>query len=91
MVCLAPSWLPTPSDDLQFIPGTQTLWLELAMAARYEAVVHLDDLLLRRTRLGIPAAARRAGPLPRIRACASRARCNGARKAGILSWPATAR
>ena len=39
--------------DLQTIPGTNTLWLELAVAARFEAVVHLDDLLLRRTRLGI--------------------------------------
>jgi glycerol-3-phosphate dehydrogenase len=39
--------------DLQIIPGTNTLWLELAIAARSEAVVHLDDLLLRRTRLGL--------------------------------------
>jgi glycerol-3-phosphate dehydrogenase len=39
--------------DLQTIPGTNTLWLELAIAARSEAVVHLDDLLLRRTRLGL--------------------------------------
>lgn len=39
--------------ELQTIPGTNTLWLELAVAARFEAVVHLDDLLLRRTRLGI--------------------------------------
>ncbi len=39
--------------DLQTIPGTNTLWLELAVAAGHEAVVHLDDLLLRRTRLGI--------------------------------------
>ena len=39
--------------DLQTIPGTQTLWLELAVAARFEAVLHLDDLLLRRTRLGL--------------------------------------
>ena len=39
--------------DLQTIPGTSTLWLELAIAAKYEAVLHLDDLLLRRTRLGI--------------------------------------
>ena len=39
--------------DLQAIPGTDTLWLELSIAARYEAVQHLDDLLLRRTRLGI--------------------------------------
>ena len=40
-------------EDLRTIPGTQTLWLELALAARFEAVQHLDDLLLRRTRLGI--------------------------------------
>ncbi len=39
--------------DLQTIAGTQTLWLELSVAAEFEAVVHLDDLLLRRTRLGI--------------------------------------
>ncbi|WP_394755255.1 FAD-dependent oxidoreductase [Rhodoferax sp.] len=39
--------------DLQTIPGTHTLWLELIVAAQHEAVVHLDDLLLRRTRLGI--------------------------------------
>jgi glycerol-3-phosphate dehydrogenase len=29
------------------------LWAELAWAAEHEAVVHLDDLLLRRVRLGI--------------------------------------
>ena len=40
-------------EDLHTIPGTHTLWLELAIAARFEAVQHLDDLLLRRTRLGI--------------------------------------
>jgi len=39
--------------QLQTIPGTDTLWLELVLAARFEAVLHLDDLLLRRTRLGI--------------------------------------
>ena len=39
--------------DLQTIPGTNTLWIELSIAAKYEAVQHLDDLLLRRTRLGI--------------------------------------
>ncbi|OGB33952.1 MAG: FAD-dependent oxidoreductase [Burkholderiales bacterium RIFCSPLOWO2_12_FULL_61_40] len=41
------------ASDLQTIAGTQTLWIELAIAARHEAVVHLDDLLLRRTRLGL--------------------------------------
>ena len=35
------------------IPGTETLWAELRWAARAEAVVHLEDLLLRRTRLGL--------------------------------------
>ena len=42
-----------PDADLQTIAGTDTLWLELSIAAQYEAVQHLDDLLLRRTRLGI--------------------------------------
>lgn len=40
-------------EDLHTVPGTHTLWLELAIAARRESVLHLDDLLLRRTRLGI--------------------------------------
>ncbi len=40
-------------EDLHTVPGTHTLWLELAIAAQREAVQHLDDLLLRRTRLGI--------------------------------------
>ncbi|MEH6461543.1 glycerol-3-phosphate dehydrogenase/oxidase [Chitinimonas sp. JJ19] len=41
------------ADTLAFVPGTHTLWQELQRAARAESVVHLDDLLLRRTRLGI--------------------------------------
>lgn len=40
-------------DDLSRIPGTETLWAELVWAATYEGVVHLQDLLLRRTRLGL--------------------------------------
>jgi glycerol-3-phosphate dehydrogenase len=40
-------------DELGVIPGTQTLWAQLRWAARHEAVAHLDDLLLRRTRIGI--------------------------------------
>ncbi len=39
--------------ELQTLPGTQTLVVELRWAARFEAVWHLDDLLLRRTRLGL--------------------------------------
>ena len=40
-------------NELQTIPGTETLWVELRWAARHEAVVHLQDLLLRRARLGL--------------------------------------
>ncbi|NBB93834.1 MAG: FAD-dependent oxidoreductase, partial [Gammaproteobacteria bacterium] len=39
--------------EREAVPGTDTLWAELAWSARREAVVHLDDLLLRRTRLGL--------------------------------------
>ena len=38
--------------DLEPVPGTETLWVELRWAAR-EGCVHLDDILLRRTRLGL--------------------------------------
>lgn len=38
--------------DMDPIPGTNYVWAELRQAARGEAVVHLDDLLLRRVRLG---------------------------------------
>lgn len=36
----------------QQIDYAPTIWLELVIAAKYEQVHHLDDLLLRRTRLG---------------------------------------
>ena len=39
--------------ELERIPGTTSLWAELRWAARDEGVVHLDDLLLRRVRLGL--------------------------------------
>jgi len=39
--------------DLQSIPGTHACWAELRWQAASEAVVHLDDLLLRRNRLGL--------------------------------------
>lgn len=35
------------------IPGTDTLWAELPWCARHEQVHHLEDLLLRRTRIGL--------------------------------------
>ncbi len=39
--------------ELTVIPNTHVLWAELRWAARSEGVVHLDDLLLRRVRLGL--------------------------------------
>ncbi len=39
--------------ELQPVPGTCTLWAEVRWGARAEGVVHLDDLLLRRVRLGL--------------------------------------
>lgn len=49
------------------IPGTETLWAELAWCARAEAVAHLEDLLLRRTRLGLQLRGGGVEQLPRIR------------------------
>jgi glycerol-3-phosphate dehydrogenase/sugar (pentulose or hexulose) kinase len=40
-------------DELTSIGNSPSLWAELRWAARAEGVVHLDDLLLRRVRLGI--------------------------------------
>jgi glycerol-3-phosphate dehydrogenase len=54
--------------ELDLIPGTQTHWAELRWAARTEAVVHLEDLLLRRTRLGLQLHGGGVDHLPRIRA-----------------------
>jgi glycerol-3-phosphate dehydrogenase len=39
--------------EMSAVESTPTLWAELRWAARAEGVVHLDDLLLRRTRLGL--------------------------------------
>lgn len=40
-------------DDLAYVTDSNTLWAEIRFAAHYEQVIHLDDLLLRRTRLGL--------------------------------------
>ncbi|RPJ12866.1 MAG: FAD-dependent oxidoreductase, partial [Desulfobacteraceae bacterium] len=40
-------------EDLSYIPGTSTVWAEIRYAAKHEAVRHLDDLLLRRVRIGL--------------------------------------
>jgi glycerol-3-phosphate dehydrogenase len=41
------------SGELDSIGGSLSTWAELRWAAHNEAVVHLDDLLLRRVRLGL--------------------------------------
>ncbi|AZD00007.1 glycerol-3-phosphate dehydrogenase/oxidase [Pseudomonas chlororaphis] len=50
------------------VASSDTLWAELAFAAQSEMVLHLDDLLLRRTRLGLLLANGAAAELPAIRA-----------------------
>ena len=54
--------------ELAEIPGTHTLWAELRWASRAEAVVHLDDLLLRRVRLGLLLPNGGGAILPQVRA-----------------------
>ena len=41
------------ADDLSCIPGTNTVWAEIPYAAKNEAIRHLEDLLLRRVRIGL--------------------------------------
>ncbi|HEU4785124.1 MAG TPA: glycerol-3-phosphate dehydrogenase C-terminal domain-containing protein, partial [Ktedonobacterales bacterium] len=54
--------------ELAAIPDTAILWAELRWAARMERVQHLDDLLLRRVRLGLLLPEGGAAHLPAIRA-----------------------
>jgi glycerol-3-phosphate dehydrogenase len=54
--------------ELEPIAGTETLWAELRWAARAEAVERLEDLLLRRTRLGLQLRGGGAETMDRIRA-----------------------
>ena len=58
------------TDELHHIHQLPNLWAELRWAARSEGVVHLDDLLLRRVRLGLllPQGGREV--MPRVRAVA---------------------
>jgi glycerol-3-phosphate dehydrogenase len=53
--------------ELEAIPGAPALWAELRWAARAEGVVHLDDLLLRRVRLGLLLPRGGGDLMPRIR------------------------
>ena len=40
-------------QGLTFVPGAPNLWAEVRWSAAFESVLHLDDLLLRRTRTGL--------------------------------------
>jgi glycerol-3-phosphate dehydrogenase len=53
--------------ELACIPGTETIWAQLRWAARKEDVCKLEDLLLRRTRIGIQLRGGGIDILPRIR------------------------
>jgi len=52
--------------ELETVPGTDTPWAELHWALRHEQVRFLDDLLLRRTRLGLLLPDGAAALLPRL-------------------------
>jgi glycerol-3-phosphate dehydrogenase len=52
--------------DLETVAGTGTAWAELNWALRHEQVRFLDDLLLRRTRLGLLLPDGAAALLPRL-------------------------
>lgn len=56
--------------ELEPVLHTQTLWAELRWAARAEGVAHLDDLLLRRVRLGLLLEQGGQAILPQVRAIA---------------------
>jgi glycerol-3-phosphate dehydrogenase len=55
------------AGELEPLPGTRTLPAEVRWAARHEDVVHLDDLMLRRTRLGLLLEGGGAAHLDRIK------------------------
>jgi len=50
---LADMLFSAPAHSMSLIPGTETFWFELPWCAAHEDVHHLDDLLLRRTRIGL--------------------------------------
>jgi glycerol-3-phosphate dehydrogenase len=53
-------------SELDLIPGSETMWAEIRWAVRAEGVLHLDDLLLRRVRLGLLLPRGGEAILPRI-------------------------
>lgn len=57
----------SPAQELTHIDRLPDIWAELRWAARAEGVVHLDDLLLRRVRLGLRLPDGAQAHLPHIR------------------------
>ncbi len=79
---LAPEVIASAREhELELIPGTETMWVELRWAARYESVLQLEDLLLRRTRLGLLLKNGGVECLPRIRTI-----CQGELKWDDTRW-----
>ena len=63
-----PQLLETAGDgELESIGSLPNVWAELRWAARAEGVVHLDDLLLRRLRIGLTLPNGGMDHMPRIR------------------------
>lgn len=54
--------------ELELIGGTETCWVQLRWAARCESVQRLEDLLLRRSRIGLQLRQGGLAIMPRIRA-----------------------
>jgi glycerol-3-phosphate dehydrogenase len=54
--------------ELELIAGTETIWAQLRWAARCESVQKLEDLLLRRSRIGIQLRGGGIGIMERVRA-----------------------
>lgn len=58
--------LEGPEQDLELIEPTPYLWGELRMAAKQEGIIHLEDLLLRRIRIGLLLPGGGVSLMPRI-------------------------
>ncbi len=66
----APSLIDAAQGELESIHESAALWAELRWATRAEGVIHLDDLLLRRVRLGLLLPCGGMNCIERIRAIA---------------------
>lgn len=80
--------------ELEIIAGTETVWAQLRWAARCEAVHKLEDLLLRRSRIGLQLRGGGVDILARVRAICqpelgwSDARWNAEQAAYLALWSA---